>query len=231
MDPCRPDWSNTAGRRKLRGAARILLWKAIARCTSVSCRAMWIRCAPSIRNPVIVHPSAVEVCQKADALDRPSGYQDCGGRRGSMFAIGTEIHLVNRLARRFAEKGKRIITLDDTGAFAPPLPHRPQHLVWRSRIDRRAVVNQLRAAKRETLAKVALDRMLEVETQHSALSNGPFQRVNAGCVPGFVVCWLEDVFHENLHSEEAHSLLPVLDAAETRHGKQGRRRAGRVVLV
>jgi quinolinate synthase len=37
---------------------------------------------------------------------------------GTMIAIGTEIHLVNRLAKRFAAKNKKIITLDDTGCFA-----------------------------------------------------------------------------------------------------------------
>src|ERR1700677_2275951 len=83
---------------------------------------------------VIVHPECRwEVCQKADALgsterlikfvkDAPAG---------SMFAIGTEIHLVNRLARRFAAEAKRIITLDDTGCLCTTMYRiSPQHLAW-----------------------------------------------------------------------------------------------------
>ena len=83
---------------------------------------------------VIVHPECrYEVCQKADALgsteqmiarveEAPSG---------SMFAIGTEIHLVNRLAKRFAPQGKKIITLDDTGCLCTTMYRiTPQHLAW-----------------------------------------------------------------------------------------------------
>ena len=48
-----------------------------------------------------------------------------------MFAIGTEIHLVNRMARRFAAEGKRIITLDDTGCLCTTMYRiTPQHLAW-----------------------------------------------------------------------------------------------------
>jgi quinolinate synthase len=48
-----------------------------------------------------------------------------------MFAVGTEIHLVNRMARRFAEQGKRVITLDDTGCLCTTMYRiTPVHLVW-----------------------------------------------------------------------------------------------------
>jgi len=50
---------------------------------------------------------------------------------GSMFAVGTEIHLVNRLARRFGPEGKKIITLDDTGCLCTTMYRiSPQHLAW-----------------------------------------------------------------------------------------------------
>ena len=50
---------------------------------------------------------------------------------GSMFAVGTEIHLVNRMARRFAAEGKKIITLDDTGCLCTTMYRiSPQHLAW-----------------------------------------------------------------------------------------------------
>ena len=69
---------------------------------------------------VIVHPECRwEVCQKADALGSTERLIALVEQApaGAMFAIGTEIHLVNRLARRFAPEGKKIITLDDTGCL------------------------------------------------------------------------------------------------------------------
>lgn len=117
---------------------------------------------------VIVHPECRwEVCQKADALgsterlikiveDAPSG---------SMFAIGTEIHLVNRLARRFAPEGKKIITLDDTGCLCTTMYRiSPQHLAWAlENLVEGRVVNRIQVRPGvKHWAKVALDRMLEV---------------------------------------------------------------------
>lgn len=67
-----------------------------------------------------MHPECRwEVCQKADALGSTEGLIGIVDQApaGSMFAIGTEIHLVNRLARRFAPEGKKIITLDPTGCL------------------------------------------------------------------------------------------------------------------
>ena len=117
---------------------------------------------------VIVHPECRwEVCQKADALgsterliqlveDAPSG---------SMFAIGTEIHLVNRLAKRFAAEGKKIITLDDSGCLCTTMYRiSPQHLAWalENLIEGR-VVNQIQVKKSvKHWARIALDRMLEI---------------------------------------------------------------------
>jgi quinolinate synthase len=117
---------------------------------------------------VIVHPECRwEVCQKADALgsterlislveDAPSG---------SMFAIGTEIHLVNRLARRFAPEGKKIITLDDTGCLCTTMFRiTPQHLAWAlENLVQGNVVNRIQvSADIKKWARVALDRMLEL---------------------------------------------------------------------
>jgi quinolinate synthase len=117
---------------------------------------------------VIVHPECRwEVCRKADALgsterlikiveDAPSG---------SMFAIGTEIHLVNRLARRFATEGKKIITLDDTGCLCTTMYRiSPQHLAWAlENLVEGRVVNRIQVRPGvKHWAKVALDRMLEL---------------------------------------------------------------------
>ena len=83
---------------------------------------------------VIVHPECrFEVCQKADALGSTEQLIALVEQApaGSTFAIGTEIHLVNRLARRFAAEGKKIITLDDTGCLCTTMYRiSPQHLAW-----------------------------------------------------------------------------------------------------
>jgi quinolinate synthase len=82
-----------------------------------------------------------------------------------MFAIGTEIHLVNRLAKRFASEGKRIITLDDTGCLCTTMYRiSPHHLAWAlENLVEGRVVNQIKVRKSvKAWAKVALDRMLEI---------------------------------------------------------------------
>jgi len=117
---------------------------------------------------VIVHPECRwEVCQKADALGSTERLIALVEQapEGSTFAVGTEIHLVNRMARRFAAEGKKIITLDDTGCLCTTMYRiSPQHLAWalENLVDGR-VVNQIQVkAGVKRWAKVALDRMLEV---------------------------------------------------------------------
>jgi quinolinate synthase len=117
---------------------------------------------------VIVHPECRwEVCQKADAMGSTERLIDIVEQApaGTMFAIGTEIHLVNRLAKRFAAQGKKIITLDDSGCLCTTMYRiSPQHLAWalENLIEGR-VVNQIQVRKSvKKWARVALDRMLEV---------------------------------------------------------------------
>jgi quinolinate synthase len=117
---------------------------------------------------VIVHPECRwEVCQKADALgstERLIALVE-EAPAGQMFAIGTEIHLVNRLARRFGPEGKKIITLDDTGCLCTTMFRiTPQHLAWAlENLVEGRVVNRIQVkAGVKHWAKVALDRMLEV---------------------------------------------------------------------
>ena len=118
---------------------------------------------------VIVHPECRwEVCQKADALGSTERLIKLveDAPEGSMFAIGTEIHLVNRLARRFAPLGKKIITLDDTGCLCTTMYRiSPQHLAWAlENLEEGRVVNQIKVRDDvKYWARVALDRMLEVK--------------------------------------------------------------------
>jgi quinolinate synthase len=120
---------------------------------------------PGIR--VIVHPECRwEVCQKADELgstdkirkfvkDQPAG---------AKIAIGTEIHLVNRLAKQYPDK--TIVTLDDSGCLCTTMYRiSPQHLAWalENLVDG-TVVNQIKVdADVKRWARVALDRMLEIQ--------------------------------------------------------------------
>ncbi len=117
---------------------------------------------------VIVHPECRwEVCQKADALGSTERLIALVEQApaGTMFAVGTEIHLVNRMARRFAAEGKRIITLDDTGCLCTTMFRiTPQHLAWAlENLVAGRVVNRIQVRPNiKRWAKVALDRMLEV---------------------------------------------------------------------
>jgi quinolinate synthase len=117
---------------------------------------------------VIVHPECrFEVCQKADAQGSTERLIKIVEQApaGASFAIGTEIHLVNRLARRFAPEGKKIITLDDTGCLCTTMYRiSPQHLAWAlENLMEGRVVNRIQVrANVKRWARVALDRMLEV---------------------------------------------------------------------
>lgn len=121
---------------------------------------------PGIR--VIVHPECrFEVCQKADATGSTERLIKMVTEApvGSMFAIGTEIHLVNRLAKEFAPKGKKIITLDDTGCLCTTMFRiSPQHLAWAlENLVEGRVVNHIKVNDDvKQWARVALDRMLEI---------------------------------------------------------------------
>ena len=117
---------------------------------------------------VIVHPECRwEVCQQADALGSTERLISIVEKApaGSIFAVGTEIHLVNRLAREFASQGKKIITLDDTGCLCTTMFRiTPQHLAWAlENLVQGNVVNRIQVrAEVKQWAKVALDRMLEL---------------------------------------------------------------------
>ncbi|MGA9583748.1 MAG: quinolinate synthase NadA [Terracidiphilus sp.] len=117
---------------------------------------------------VIVHPECRwEVCQKADALGSTERLIKIveDAPTDTTFAIGTEIHLVNRLAHRFAAQGKRILSLDDHGCLCTTMYRiSPQHLAWalENLVDER-VVNRIKVRSSVKLwARMALERMLEI---------------------------------------------------------------------
>jgi len=118
---------------------------------------------------VIVHPECRwEVCQKADGIGSTEGLLKIIRQAppGSMFAVGTEIHLVNRMGKEFAAEGKRVITLDDSGCLCTTMFRiSPQHLCWvLENLVEGNVVNQIKVKDEvKHLARVALDRMLEIQ--------------------------------------------------------------------
>jgi quinolinate synthase len=125
---------------------------------------------------VIVHPECRwEVVQKADY----SGSTAAIVKRieaappGSQWAVGTEVHLINRLAHAHPEQ--RIIVLSDcqclcTTMYRIDLPH----LCWVvENLLEGKVVNQIKVdAHTRKWATVALERMLQITAQSSGTKVG-----------------------------------------------------------
>lgn len=116
---------------------------------------------------VMVHPECrFEVVQKAD-LAGSTAYivkQVEAAPPGSQWAIGTEVHLINRLARQHPEQ--KIIVLSDcqclcTTMFRIDLPH----LCWAiENLVEGKVVNQIKVDPHtRRWATVALERMLSIK--------------------------------------------------------------------
>ena len=120
---------------------------------------------PGIR--VIVHPEVPwDVVQAAD--DNGSTEYILKTVResapGSVWAVGTEVHLVNRLAHEVAP-GKTVISLDQFGCLCSTMFRvSPNHLLWileelvEGRVHNRIVVSD----EEKHWNKVALDRMLSI---------------------------------------------------------------------
>ena len=164
-------WALQGGQTAARlASSRILLWKGHC---SVHQRFLpghvdAVRAKyPGIQ--VIVHPECRwEVCQRADALGSTERLISLVEKapEGTSFAVGTEIHLVNRLAKQFAPQGKKILSLEDHGCLCTTMYRiSPQHLAWAlENLVEGRVVNRIQVRKNvKHWARVALDRMLEVK--------------------------------------------------------------------
>jgi quinolinate synthase len=120
---------------------------------------------PGIR--VIVHPEVPwDVVQASD----DSGSTEYilktvrESAPGSVWAVGTEVHLVNRLAHEVAP-GKTVISLDQFGCLCSTMFRvSPNHLLWileeliEGRVHNRIVVPD----EQKHWNRVALDRMLSI---------------------------------------------------------------------
>jgi quinolinate synthase len=116
---------------------------------------------------VIVHPECTwDVVQAAD----DSGSTEyiikavTGSPAGSTWAIGTEVHLVNRLAQEMSPE-RTVLTLDPIGCLCSTMFRvSPNHLLWilDGLLDG-VVHNRIVVPDREKhWTRVALDRMLEI---------------------------------------------------------------------
>jgi quinolinate synthase len=149
--------------------ARILLWKGHCSVhTRFSVRQIEaIRAQhPGVR--VIVHPEVPwEVVQAAD----DSGSTEYIIRQvkasppGSVWAVGTEIHLVNRLAQQVHPE-RTVLSLDQFGCLCSTMFRvSPNHLLWilesllEGEVHNRIVV----PPEQKHWTKVALDRMLSIQ--------------------------------------------------------------------
>jgi quinolinate synthase len=150
-------------------AAKIILWKGHC---SVHQRFLpehvdQVRAAhPGIQ--VIVHPECRrEVCQKADGIGSTERLIELIEKApaGSSFAVGTEMHLVNRMAQRSAEQGKLVMSLEEHGCLCTTMYRiSPQHLAWAmENLLEGNVVNRIQVKEDvKHWARVALDRMLQI---------------------------------------------------------------------
>jgi len=148
--------------------ARMILWKGHC---SVHTR-FTVRQIEAVRKQhpgirVIVHPEVPwEVVQAAD----DSGSTEYilktvkNSPAGSVWAVGTEVHLVNRLANEVAP-GRTVVSLDQFGCLCSTMFRvSPNHLLWileelvEGRVHNRIVVPD----DQKYWTKVALDRMLSI---------------------------------------------------------------------
>jgi len=149
--------------------AKVILWKGHC---SVHTR-FSVAQIQAIRNQhpgirVIVHPEVPwEVVQAAD----DSGSTEyiikavTNSPKGSVWAVGTEVHLVNRLANELAPD-RTVFSLDSFGCLCSTMFRvSPNHLLWileelvEGRVHNRIVVPD----EQKHWTKVALDRMLSIQ--------------------------------------------------------------------
>ncbi len=150
-------------------AARLILWKGHC---SVHVRFSAKQIAlvrqehPGVR--VIVHPEVpFDVVQAADDHGSTEYIlsQVRAGAPGSVWAVGTEVHLVHRLAEEEAPRGITVLSLDQLGCLCSTMFRvSPNHLLWiLEGLVEGQVYNQVEVPESQIRwGRVALDRMLQI---------------------------------------------------------------------
>jgi quinolinate synthase len=149
--------------------AKVLLWKGHCsvhqRFTPQMVEDIRVK-YPGIK--VIVHPEcAWEVVQKADAAGSTEKIIQVVRQApaGTAWAIGTELHLVNRLAKESKKEDKTIVSLEEHGCLCSTMFRiAPPHLLAAlENLVQGVVTNQITVPERVARwTRVALDRMLEI---------------------------------------------------------------------
>jgi quinolinate synthase len=148
--------------------ARLFLWKGHC---SVHTR-FTVAQIDAFRNKyptgkVIAHPECTfEVVQAADFSGSTEHILDRvrSSPKGSIWAVATEIHLVNRLAHEVAPD-RTVVTLDPFGCLCSTMFHvSPNHLLWvLEGLLKGEIHNQITVPdETKRWARLALDRMLEI---------------------------------------------------------------------
>ena len=147
--------------------ARVILWRGYC---SVHQRftaeqvARVRREHPGIR--VIVHPECrFEVAEAADEIGSTEGIIRAikAAAPGTHWAVGTEIHMVNRLSRELTDR--KVMSLDPSVCVCTTMFRiTPVHLLWAlENLGAGKIVNQISVDERTRhFARVALDRMLSL---------------------------------------------------------------------
>jgi len=125
---------------------------------------------------VMVHPEcAYEVCQKADMIGSTEQIRKAleAAEPGTRWAIGTEVHMVDRLCRQAAERGVQARILSDcqclcTTMYRIDMPHL---LYVLDKLAAGEVVNQIKVPdETQHWSLVALDRMLRITGSEQRLA-------------------------------------------------------------
>jgi quinolinate synthase len=150
-------------------AAKLLLWKGHC---SVHTR-FNVQQVEAFRKKypdgkVIAHPECtLDVVQAADLSGSTEFIIEAvkNSPKGSVWAVATEVHLVNRLANQVAPD-RTVVTLDPFGCLCSTMFRvSPNHLLWilegllEGKVHNQIVVPD----ETKRLAKLALDRMLDIQ--------------------------------------------------------------------
>ena len=157
--------------------AKVLLWAGHCSVHKLF-RPEHVADARAAGRTVLVHPEcAQEVVDLADLAGSTEFIIDTIDRAapGSQWSVGTEIHLVNRIARRAVERSVDVRILSDCQCLCTTMYRIDQaHMAWcLDQLAAGKVVNRISVhpeAKR--LARLALERMLRLTpTRYGALSS------------------------------------------------------------
>ncbi|CAB1371071.1 quinolinate synthase NadA [Denitratisoma oestradiolicum] len=149
--------------------ARILLWKGHCSVHQMFQPAHILKFRNQYPEGIVIsHPEcAFEVCRQSDYVGSTEYILNTvkAGAPNTRWLVGTELNLVDRLAREVQHEGKVVQFMAPTVCMCSTMQRiDPQHLAWTlENLAEGKVVNQIKVPAHEAgLAKIALDRMLAV---------------------------------------------------------------------